>query len=109
MSDKELIRHAAVKSVDGWIFFGKCHGDCFHKAHYIKIKLCTKADSQGFVTSKGRFVNRMEGAAIAFKSGQISKDTNILFSEDLWCLEIYDGKYDYSETEGYIERKKDEE
>ena len=51
----------------------------------------------------------MEGAAIAFKSGQISKDTNILFSEDLWCLEIYDGKYDYSETEGYIERKKDEE
>ncbi|MEK1908147.1 MAG: hypothetical protein AAAB13_20435 [Pseudomonas sp.] len=41
--------------------------------------------SQGFLTSTGRFVNRVEGFYIAHRAGQIgTKDTPQLFSEDLW-------------------------
>lgn len=42
--------------------------------------------NQGFVTNDGKFVDRLEGAAIALASGQIeelSYPPN-LFSEDLW-------------------------
>jgi hypothetical protein len=106
----EVIKHAAVKSVDGWIFIGKNHGDCFHKAHHIKIKLCSKEKSQGFVTSLGRYVDRVEGGEIAFKSGQIDKETNMLYSEDIWCPnERFQGHYDYSEIEGYTRRGVEDE
>lgn len=42
--------------------------------------------SQGFLTSTGRFVNRVEGYYIALAAGQLSKEkaTPQLFSEDLW-------------------------
>lgn len=43
-------------------------------------------DAQGFLTSEGRYVGRIEGAEIAIKAGQI-KNLNCppyLYSEDLW-------------------------
>lgn len=114
----ELIKHAAVKTVDGQIFFGKQHADCFMKAHYMKIKMSSKANDQGFMTSFGRYVNRKEGAEIALKAGQIDPrpvqteddpfgasdgqvKTNILFSEDLWCP-AYNGKHYHCELKGYL-------
>jgi hypothetical protein len=41
---------------------------------------------QGFLTSKGRFVRRIEARDIAMLSGQIEKTQhrNQLFSEDVW-------------------------
>lgn len=39
---------------------------------------------QGFLTSKGRFVDRNEAGKIAFERGQITKETDCLFSEDLY-------------------------
>lgn len=96
----EEIKHAAVKSEDGWIFIGKCHADCFHKAHNINVKMSKKAEDQGFVTSMGRFVQRGEAAKIAFDNGQIVKGTKLLFSEDLWCPS-YNGQFDYDEIKGY--------
>lgn len=42
---------------------------------------------QGFVTNKGRYVDRQEGVVIARNAGQIIKKTspdNYLFSEDVW-------------------------
>lgn len=41
---------------------------------------------QGFTTSSGRYVDRIEGAAIAIAAGQITelKWPPNLFSEDLW-------------------------
>jgi hypothetical protein len=47
-------------------------------------EVITSPDAQGFMTSKGRFVNRHEAAQIAFECGQISKNMNILSSEDLY-------------------------
>lgn len=97
----ELIKHAAVKSQDGWIFIGKCHADCFHKMHHLKIKSSQKADHQGFVTSSGRYVERNEAARIAKASGMVdSLPVEILFSEDLWS-EQHNGKYKYNEISGY--------
>jgi hypothetical protein len=39
---------------------------------------------QGFLTSDDRFVDRAEGGQIAFEAGQIEKNTDCLFSEDLY-------------------------
>jgi len=43
-------------------------------------------ETQGFLTTENKFVDRIEGAKIAIESGQISKlkwPPN-LYSEDLW-------------------------
>jgi hypothetical protein len=40
---------------------------------------------QGFLTNKGRFINRMEAASIAIKAKQVKKlDSYELYSEDLY-------------------------
>lgn len=44
---------------------------------------------QGFLTNKGRYVNRVEAFYIAWKAGQITKEEKPgrnpeLYSEDLW-------------------------
>jgi len=43
-------------------------------------------DRQGFITDKGRFVNRVEAFYIASQSGQIVNQAQgpQLYSEDLW-------------------------
>ncbi len=43
-------------------------------------------DNQGFITSEGRYVNRVEAFGIAYKAKQIPRDSKgpQLFSEDLW-------------------------
>jgi len=44
-------------------------------------------EKQGFLTSEGRFVNRVEGYYIAYKAGQLLRNTAgrpELYSEDLW-------------------------
>lgn len=42
--------------------------------------------NEGFLTSDGRFVNRVEGYYVAWRAGQLkdSKPVPELFSEDLW-------------------------
>lgn len=46
-------------------------------------------ENQGFLTNKGRFVNRVEGFYIADRAGQIieksgNKGVPELYSEDMW-------------------------
>jgi hypothetical protein len=44
-------------------------------------------ETQGFITSEGRFVNRIEARVIAFRANQNPRRTGSdceLFSEDLW-------------------------
>lgn len=98
---QEHIKHAAVMSEAGWIFIGKNHADCFNKMRNLGIKHFHRAEGQGFVTSKGRFVFRDKAGKIAFEAGQIDKETKLLFSEDMWC-EKYQAKHTYDEVKGYI-------
>lgn len=96
----EQIKHAAVKSKCGMIFLGKSHSDCIKKMTNLNIKPSPKADDQGFVTSNGRYVNRVEAATIAVNSGQVEHGKTVLFSEDLWS-ESSGGNFDYDYIKGY--------
>lgn len=40
--------------------------------------------TQGFLTSKNRFVDRTEGGKIDFSAGQTEELKETLYSEDLW-------------------------
>lgn len=98
----ERITHAAVKSKKRkLILFGKSHAECFHKGYYSGIEMSSKADDQGFMTSRGRFVIRPRAAALAWKSKQTNKKLKVLFSEDLWS-EHSGGKYNYDHIKGYV-------
>lgn len=48
----------------------------------LDIAPCT----QGFVTQDGRFVDRREAKRIAYRAGQLIRETHPtdLFSEDVW-------------------------
>jgi hypothetical protein len=81
----ELIVSAAVR-VDGKVVMverpGR-HGDCIN----FLSGLGQDHRDQGFVTSRGRFVDRLEAGRIAMASGQGSPRAirnGHLFSEDLW-------------------------
>lgn len=101
MSEKLVIKHAAVRAKNGWVVFGKCHADCFEKARNINLELSFSRDDQGFITSNGEYVDRVIGALIARQAEQTPDKVEILFSEDLWC-ERYGGKYTYDEIKGYV-------
>lgn len=59
------------------------HGDCINFMHYHRA---FPYEDQGFITNRGRFVDRVEAAEIVAASGQGSKREGIngLFSEDMW-------------------------
>lgn len=104
---KEIIKHAAVRSKCGnRIFLGKQHADCFYQADNIGVETSTYSADQGFVTSRGRYVNREEGARIAAAAGQIkNKKQTVLCSEDIWCPK-YNGEWSYDSVTGYVKNEK---
>lgn len=67
----------------------------FRHPHIIAIQTINKTwlvnkemgvikTEQGFITSRGRYVNREEAAEIAYNSGQIETKLKRLFSEDVF-------------------------
>lgn len=73
----------------GMVFCGLRHPHCLHQMVAMTGKRQSEAgeEIQGFLTNKNRFVNRIEGAKIALKSGQIKKleySSTWLYSEDLY-------------------------
>lgn len=70
----------------GLMICGLRHNDCFVVLFEITDanKLNKKNATQGFLTSRARFVDRKDAAAIAFKAKQIKGKINLLFSEDLY-------------------------
>jgi len=93
MKIKEYILCAAVQIKDkNIIVCGYRHENCFSilRAFDEKFNDSIKVMqyTQGFLTSRGRFVSRVEASKIAFKAGQISSlRTDMeepLFSEDLY-------------------------
>lgn len=84
--DGEQHAHMPVNIKSGYVVCGMRHGNCFSTAYalckdrsYIKYE-----KEQGFLTSKNRFVDRLEAAKLAFYAGQIKQITHILYSENLW-------------------------
>lgn len=61
------------------------HHDIAHRMHDAGVDIAAE-DIQGFVLDNGRFVDRIEAARIAMKSGQVEKMISPpnLYTEDLW-------------------------
>lgn len=61
------------------------HHTIFHALDAVGMDL--DEDNQGFLTSDGRFVDRVDGLRIATEAGQIIQKhgkPDMLFSEDMW-------------------------
>ncbi|TGQ95372.1 hypothetical protein EN851_07565 [Mesorhizobium sp. M8A.F.Ca.ET.208.01.1.1] len=61
------------------------HGDVLRKLWDFN-QTVVGPDSQGFLTSAGRYVNRRDAAELALGAGQCDRLTSApaLYSEDLW-------------------------
>lgn len=87
---KEICICAAVKTTDGLIVRGHRHRDCFESIARKGKNMSKDFDSQGFITSKNRYVDREEGFIIQVNSGIKSANPegynslHLLFSEDLY-------------------------
>ena len=63
------------------------HAQVMHSLDLLMTPEQMASACQGFITSEGRFVNRVQARQIAFIAGQDPKTTGNaihLFSEDLW-------------------------
>lgn len=87
--DTETIVCAAIKyktkAGEEGIVTGKSHADCIKSFLFMDLTVADRDmdyEEQGFMTSKDRFVDRMEAAEIAKKAKQVAKDYNgALYSE----------------------------
>ena len=75
----------------GIVVSGWRHGNCitvlsemFPNREYIVNNKDGKTTIQGFLTSKGMFVDRAEAGKIAFEAEQVLAPNDYLFSEDLY-------------------------
>jgi len=82
----------------GIVFGGYRHGECFMLLHLWRKSLWfwdrwrieriqkyqLRGKNQGFITSRGRYVNREEAGRIAFEVGQTDRLLKSLTSEDLY-------------------------
>ena len=109
MIDKEYILCAAIRRLvprDCQPYYNNdiCDIEIGYRHHDIlqrfRGEVSTKQEDQGFYTSKGRYVNRVEAMEIAYKAGQVTDDdyqthifdngvvkelkTNKLYSEQLY-------------------------
>lgn len=81
----ELIVAAAIRSRGVIVTVERPgrHGNCINVMHSLGMDYA----DQGFITNRGRFVDRQEAAQIAVAAGQGSPREGCggnLFSEDLW-------------------------
>lgn len=90
------LTYAAPKR--GIVFHGFRHGNCYHamrpwlnslpeEVRREKLNLTQEDENQGFLTSKGRYVNRQEAWVIAEAARQIlphARHPGTLYSEDLY-------------------------
>lgn len=88
MNDLEICICAAIKGIrEGRIVRGHRHNHCLRTAFEMMVD--PTMATQGFVTSKGRFVDRTEGLALQLAAGIESVAPggyrgDKLYSEDLY-------------------------
>ena len=80
--------HLPANVESGIVACGLRHCNCFTVLiNLFPDRRYLKTSIQGFLTSKNRFVDRIEGWKIALAAGQVKPETLIgsqLFSENLW-------------------------
>lgn len=86
-NDQKEHVHQPRNIKEGFVVCGFRHHNCFQSANILSNgnrEYIGLEKIQGFLTNNNIFVNREEGAKIAFKSGQIPKEKTKLFSEDIY-------------------------
>lgn len=90
VSTKAHLRNP-INISDGLVIVGLRHCHCIHMMNSITGMTAFEInngirETQGFITSQNRFVNREEALKIAFDCKQITKSLSdkILYSEDLY-------------------------
>ena len=88
---KEIVICAAVKTTTDKVFRGHRHCDCFAAIRSRHFAYDGSAESQGFVTSKNRYVDRAEAYDLQIAAGIKSVNPEggycregELYSEDLY-------------------------
>jgi hypothetical protein len=90
VTDPEICICAAIRLADGRVIRGHRHAHCMRTAFDLRIPtLEIRAADQGFVTSRHRYVGRVEGYRLQVAAGIPSADpggyrVDRLFSEDLY-------------------------
>ena len=89
--DSEKILCAAIqirknKDDEPIVIGGYRHGDCFNTVFKLGYTAYIDQEEQGFITSKGRFVNRKEAKTIAQQANQLIRNSEFksLISEDIY-------------------------
>ena len=91
MIDKEYILCAAIRRLtprDCQPYYNNdiCNIEIGYRHHDIlqrfKGEVSTKQSDQGFYTSKGRYVSRVEAMEIAYKAGQVTEDNYQIIVRD---------------------------
>ena len=89
-NDGKVHTHSPRNIKIGFVVSGWRHHNCiglmadFGIKSYAHSAEGLKEVTQGFITSKGDFVSRKRAAILAFQAKQIKKESNSLFSEDLY-------------------------
>lgn len=86
---KEIVICAAVKTTKGRVYRGHRHHDCIRAIKDRGLKVSLTPKSQGFITSKNRYVTREQGRKLQDAAGIESVSPGgymgtTLFSEDLY-------------------------
>ena len=81
--EKPLTVVAAAVQKNGKLWQGKRHADIIPVVFGETGERVTQAE-QGFMLSDGRFVNRFQAGAVAYRSGQTKVRHETLLSEYVW-------------------------
>ena len=78
--------HQPLNVKTGFVVCGHRHHNCFQTMNILDAcnKFAKIHGVQGFLTKHNKFVDRKEGAEIAFKCGQTDELKKTLYSEDLY-------------------------
>ena len=80
--------HQPTNINNGHVVCGHRHHNCFMTVSVLRGEDYKESEYgmvvQGFITSEYRFLNRKEAGKLAWENQQINKETDCLFSEDLY-------------------------
>ena len=86
---KETVNCSAILTGDGWMIAGKRHSDCMQEAIRLGRKIDHKPESQGFLTTSGRYVTRKNGRRLQDDAGVLSVAEGGYRGEELYSEDLY--------------------
>lgn len=87
--ENEICICAAVIADDGTIVRGHRHSTCVNSMRSMKKTAKHTPESQGFITSRNRFVSRKEGYFLQLKAGIKSVNKGGYWGGELYSEDLY--------------------